>query len=146
MSKKLTDKQRAFALEYPKDFNATQAAIRAGYSPKTARQAGYKNMMKVDILADIEEAFKTRAMSLDEVLSRLTNMARGLEPSKISDGKAVYDALAALHLMAKYHGLLKERIEQTVKDEHEVILRVVRDEAESYTSPQLDTNVEDNPL
>ena len=38
----LTDKQRAFCIEYPKDFNGTQAAIRAGYSdnPDSARNEG----------------------------------------------------------------------------------------------------------
>lgn len=37
----MTNKQRAFALEYMVDMNATQAAIRAGYSPKTAKQQGH---------------------------------------------------------------------------------------------------------
>jgi len=42
MAKKLTDKQKRFADEYLIDLNATQAAIRAGYSEKTAEQMGYK--------------------------------------------------------------------------------------------------------
>lgn len=40
---KLTDKQELFAREYLKDLNATQAAIRAGYSEKTARATGSEN-------------------------------------------------------------------------------------------------------
>ncbi|MBD8129038.1 terminase small subunit [Pantoea agglomerans] len=47
---KLTDKQELFAREYLKDLNATQAAIRAGYSEKTAKEAGYENLTKPHIL------------------------------------------------------------------------------------------------
>lgn len=46
---KLTDKQELFAREYLKDLNATQAAIRAGYSEKTARSVGSENLTKPDI-------------------------------------------------------------------------------------------------
>lgn len=44
--KKLTDKQRRFCEEYIIDFNATQAAIRAGYSKKTAQEIGSENLSK----------------------------------------------------------------------------------------------------
>jgi len=47
---KLTDKQELFAREYLKDLNATQAAIRAGYSERTAKEAGYENLTKPHIL------------------------------------------------------------------------------------------------
>lgn len=46
---KLSDKQELFAREYLKDLNATQAAIRAGYSEKTARKIGSENLTKPDI-------------------------------------------------------------------------------------------------
>ncbi len=44
--RKLTPKERLFVAEYLKDLNATQAAIRAGYSKKTAKQTGYENLTK----------------------------------------------------------------------------------------------------
>ncbi|MCU5775111.1 terminase small subunit [Erwiniaceae bacterium BAC15a-03b] len=50
---KLTDKQELFAREYLKDLNATQAAIRAGYSEKTARATGCENLTKPDIVERI---------------------------------------------------------------------------------------------
>lgn len=50
---KLTPKQLRFIEEYPKDFNATQAAIRAGYSKGTAGQIGFENLTKPDIQAAI---------------------------------------------------------------------------------------------
>lgn len=59
--KPLTDKQKRFIDEYMVDNNATQAAIRAGYSEKTARTQGSLNMTNVDIQAEIrsrQEALK----------------------------------------------------------------------------------------
>lgn len=52
---KLTEKQKRFVQEYLVDLNATQAAIRAGYSPKTANRIGSQNLSKVDIQSEIEK-------------------------------------------------------------------------------------------
>lgn len=52
----LTPKQAAFVQEYLVDKNATQAAIRAGYSAKTARSIGEENLSKPDIRAAIDAA------------------------------------------------------------------------------------------
>jgi phage terminase small subunit len=46
---KLSDKQRRFVLEYMKDLNATQAAIRAGYSEKRQSQAGHRLLTNVNV-------------------------------------------------------------------------------------------------
>lgn len=54
MAKKLCERQAAFAREFVVDFNATQAAIRAGYSEKTARTQGSKLLTNLDIQAAIE--------------------------------------------------------------------------------------------
>ncbi len=54
----LTDKQKVFCQEYIYDWNATRAAIAAGYSEKTARQIGQENLSKPDIQAYIEEVQK----------------------------------------------------------------------------------------
>ena len=51
----LTDKQEMFCREYLIDLNATQAAIRAGYSEKTARASGYENLTKPDIQSRITD-------------------------------------------------------------------------------------------
>lgn len=58
---KLTAKQEAFCLEYLKDLNATQAAIRAGYKEKTARQSGSENLSKPDIADKIAELMEERS-------------------------------------------------------------------------------------
>jgi phage terminase small subunit len=54
----LTAKQRFFVREYLLDLNATQAAIRAGYSRRTASEIGYENLRKPQIMSAIEEALR----------------------------------------------------------------------------------------
>ena len=56
--KKLTNKQTKFIDEYFIDLNATQAAIRSGYSKKTARKIGQENLTKPDILNAIKQRRK----------------------------------------------------------------------------------------
>ncbi|HDT6101110.1 TPA: terminase small subunit [Yersinia enterocolitica] len=77
---KLTDKQELFAREYLKDLNATQAAIRAGYSEKTARKIGSENLTKPDIAERIIELKDVRneEVGIDAayVLRRLVEIDR----------------------------------------------------------------------
>ena len=72
---KLTDKQDMFCKEYIIDMNATQAAIKAGYSEKTATQTGYENMTKPYIVERIAELNKGRMervqITADDVLRDL---------------------------------------------------------------------------
>lgn len=72
-----TNKQQAFIDEYLKCWNATEAAIRAGYSEKTAYSIGHENLNKPDIAEEIQRRVSERAMSADEVLIRLAEQARG---------------------------------------------------------------------
>ncbi len=57
----LTPKQQRFVEEYLIDLNATQAAIRAGYSEKTAKEIGSENLTKPNIAKAIQEAQNKRA-------------------------------------------------------------------------------------
>jgi phage terminase small subunit len=59
---KLSSKQKAFCEEYLIDLNAVQAAIRAGYSKKTARQIGSENLSKPDIAKYIVELQTERSL------------------------------------------------------------------------------------
>lgn len=74
----LTPKQRAFVREYLIDLNATQAAIRAGYSEDTARAIGAENLTKPDIASAIEAAMKSRSertdITADRVLKELAKI------------------------------------------------------------------------
>lgn len=74
----LTTKQRRFVEEYcgQAKFNAAEAARRAGYSEKAAREIGYENLTKPHIAEAVENRLEQQAMGSDEVLQRLADMAR----------------------------------------------------------------------
>lgn len=77
--KPLSQKQRAFAREYMIDLNATQAAIRAGYSPNSARRTGSKMLQKPHIQALIQEEMRKLEertnVRADDVLRELGRIA-----------------------------------------------------------------------
>ena len=68
---KLTPKQRLFIAEYQVDSNATQAAIRAGYSEDTARQIGCENLAKPYIAKALARAEKIRSERLEITADRI---------------------------------------------------------------------------
>lgn len=74
----LTPKQRRFVDEYLIDLNATQAAIRAGYSAKTAASQGERLLRNVEIQTGIQEAMKARQgrteITQDKVLEELAKI------------------------------------------------------------------------
>jgi len=76
---KLTAKQKTFVNEYLVDLNATQAAIRAGYSEKTAYRTGADNLRKPQIQIYIQEAMKEREkrteITQDRVLKEYAKIA-----------------------------------------------------------------------
>lgn len=94
--KKLTKKQEMFVKEYLVDLNATQAAIRAGYSEKTAYSTGWENLRKPEIQEALEKAFQGRAeevgLSAEWVVEQLMRVFRrcmdDMEEIKEYDPKA----------------------------------------------------------
>lgn len=79
MARKLTDKQRRFVEEYLCDLNATQAAIRAGYSVDTAKEIGCENLSKPHLKAEIDKAIAIRSrrtgVTADRVVRELAKIA-----------------------------------------------------------------------
>jgi phage terminase small subunit len=73
----MNNKQEAFVNEYLKDHNGAQAAIRAGYSKKTARTIASQLLAKLDISEAIKARIADKTMDSDEVLTRLADIARG---------------------------------------------------------------------
>lgn len=75
----LTPKQRRFVAEYLIDLNATQAAIRAGYSKRAAMKIGSENLQKPDIAREIRRAMDERAartgVTAERVLQELARIA-----------------------------------------------------------------------
>ena len=124
---KLTAKQRRFCDEYLIDLNATQAAIRAGYSEKNARNIASENLAKPNIKAYIDERMAEKESQLiatqDEVLKYLTSVLRGESQSTeivvegTGDGcseartlkkePSEKDRLRAAELLGKRYGLYR---------------------------------------
>ncbi len=106
---KMTAKQKRFCDEYLIDCNATQAAIRAGYSPKTAQAIGSENLKKPVVKKYIDEhleiSHNDAVMSAEEVLMRLTEIARDKK-------ERAGNTLKALELLGKRYKLFVDRVEQ----------------------------------
>lgn len=75
----MTKKQNRFVEEYLIDLNATQAAIRAGYSPDTAEQIGYQLLQKTSVLNEISKAMAERSKRIgvnqDRIVLELAKLA-----------------------------------------------------------------------
>ena len=88
MKNKLTPKQQLFIREYLVDKNATQAAIRAGYSAKTANETGAENLAKPSIASEIarglENQINTINMNADAVIREVSRLA-SYDPRKFFD-------------------------------------------------------------
>jgi len=123
----LTRKQRMFVGEYLVDFNATQAAIRAGYSAKTADRIGAQLLGKTWVAEAVREAManRSKATQIDAewVLTRLRdNVERSMQAEPVVDrlgmetGLYTYQgavANKALELLGKHVGLFVDRTEHT---------------------------------
>lgn len=105
---KITTKQELFVKEYLVDFNATAAALRAGYSEKTAGVIGYENLKKPQIAKLIEEAAKERVekaeIDADFILMGIKEIAA--DPDEQSK-----DRLKAFELLGKYLKLFTDKTE-----------------------------------
>lgn len=71
----MTDRQKLFIEHYLATFNATQSAIKAGYSQRTAYSIGQENLKKPEIRKEIDRRLGQAAMSANEVLARLSMQA-----------------------------------------------------------------------
>ena len=125
----MTSRQERFCNEYLIDCNATQAAIRAGYSEKTARQIGQRLLTDVDIKAYIDKQMgalqdKTIA-SAEEVMKYLSSVIRGESKSSVlsmcGDGCQEViektpdekERLKAAELLGKRYGIYSDKINVT---------------------------------
>ena len=107
---KLTSKQEMFCAEYLVDFNATQAAIRAGYSKKTAASIGHENLTKPGIVKRIRQLQKLKIMRTriraDRIIEELEKIAFA------GDGVKTSDRIKALGMLAKHVGLFEKQTDQ----------------------------------
>lgn len=124
---RLTAKQKRFCDEYLIDCNATQAAIRAGYSRKTAGAIGYENLEKPQIKEYIDEQLKRiendNIADTKEVMEYLTNVMRGKSRSSVlsmcGDGMQEIiekppdekEKIKAAELIGKRYGMFKDNVD-----------------------------------
>lgn len=126
----LTGKQKRFCDEYLIDLNATQAAIRAGYSEKTAEVIGFENLRKPKLKKYIETRMAEKEEKLiadqDEVLRYLTAVLRGEEKEEVvvvenvgdfqskarivEKGCSIKDRTKAAELIGKRYGLYTDNV------------------------------------
>ena len=127
----LTEKQKAFCDFYIETLNATEAALKAGYSKKTARKIGSENLTKPDIKKYIDERLKQieseRIAKAEEVLEYLTKgMRQELEeevvvmvstgdfmnePQIIKKKISIKDSNKCAELLGKRYALFTEKVD-----------------------------------
>lgn len=93
--RKLTDRRRLFVDAYLITWNATRAAIAAGYSRKTAGQIGHDLLKKAEIREEIEKRLAEHAMSAEEAMTRLAAQAR-VTIEEFIDEKGEIDVLKGI--------------------------------------------------
>ena len=122
----MTPRQRKFCDEYLISGNATEAAIKAGYSRKTAKQTGSENLSKPDLRAYIDEQLakihSAKIADAEEVMKYLTSVMRGEHTEQVLKlvGEGVQtvtdidvsakERLKAAELIGKRYGLFTEKV------------------------------------
>lgn len=129
----LTPKQERFVAEYLVDLNATQAAIRAGYSKRTADRIGPELLGKTWVSRAIEEARAKQQIRIqitaDDVLRDLLEVkSRCMVKGPDFDSKG---ANRALELIGKHLGMFTDKHELTVEGDASLLLAAKRAVSES---------------
>lgn len=137
----MTPRQEKFCVEYLIDLNATQAAIRAGYSKRTADRIANQNLRKLEIQSCIkkmrDEYYDKTIMSAKEVEYLLSKAGRGELKEEVvvvegvgdgfSESKIIKkrlsakDRIKALELMGKRHHLFEDQDSKTGAEEVQII-------------------------
>ena len=123
----MNTRQRKFCDEYLISGNATDAAIKAGYSPKTAKQTGSENLSKPDLRAYIDEQLdkihSAKIADAQEVLEYLTAVMRGQHTEQVlklaGDGiqtvadidVSAKERLKAAELIGKRYALFSDKMD-----------------------------------
>jgi phage terminase small subunit len=104
----MTAKQEAFAIEYLKDKNATQAAIRAGYSKKTAYSIGCEMLKKPEVQQILREEQEKAAKNAVLTAESIAENLREIASNPLAKDA---DRIRAYELLGKYVGMFTEKVE-----------------------------------
>ena len=114
---KLTPKQKAFADAYIETGNQTEAARRAGYSEKCAKQVASENMTKPDVSAYIQsrmaELEAQRVASADEVMRFFSSVMRGEVKDQFGLDASLQDRLNAGKELMKRYAAIEPKAEKS---------------------------------
>ena len=121
----LTAKQKMFVANYIVDLNATQAAVKSGYSVKTAQEQSSRLLSNVMIQEAIQGQMEARAqrtlVTADYVINGIKSVADNTEKDA--------DRLKAYELLGKHLKLFTDKTELTGKDGEELTIKVtIKDE------------------
>ena len=139
----LTEKEHIFADEYIKTTNATQSAIKAGYSEKTASSKGSQLLRKVKVRQYIDEVMDKRSKNTiataDEVLQYLSRVMNGEEKDAFGLDVSVADRTKAAELLGKRHMLFTDKVKLDAEIEIDISdrmkqARVKSDEVQQGTT------------
>lgn len=112
---KLKPKEFTFAEEWLKTMNATQSAIKAGYSERTAYSAGNRLLKKVEVKQYIDERLaemqESSIADTNEVMQFLSSTMRGDIPDQFGLDPALNDRLKAAELLGKRYKLFTDKQE-----------------------------------
>lgn len=116
---KLTDKQLLFIQEYMIDLNATQAAIRSGYSEKTAQRIGSENLSKPLIKAEIERLQAETSNKLQVTKEALINDLLTIKDLCLTNPRVTHNSIKAIEVISKMLGFNeKEKLDITTNGEN----------------------------
>lgn len=116
---KLTAKQNRFVKEYCLDFNGAQAAIRAGYSKKTARQAASRLLSNANIQRGVQMEIRKAECDLD--ISREQIIKDLIEIKDQQKAKNPYASIRAVEVIAKLRGWFDPKI--NLSTDNELVVR-----------------------
>jgi phage terminase small subunit len=117
---KLKPKELKFAEEWLKTTNATQSAIKAGYSERTAYSAGNRLLKKVEVRQYIDERLaemkESSIADTNEVMQFLSSTMRGDIPDQFGLDPALNDRLKAAELLGKRYKMFTDKQEVSGAD------------------------------
>lgn len=139
----LTAKQKIFVQEYLVDLNATQAAIRAGYSKRNADKIGPQLLGKISVSAAVQEAMKKRIKRIeinqDYVIGKLYEITEK-EASDMQESDLKYgNKIKAIELLGKHVGAW-DRKDDKNKD---AVIEGIKALADIVKKPQPDRDIKD---
>ena len=119
----MTDKQTLFIEKYLIHFNATRAAIEAGYSENSSMETGYENLRKPQIKERIDKRIQEIIAKTDDKRTELINFWRGI----LADNNASENhKMKASENLGKYLAMFTERLEISGIDEKPIEVKWVK--------------------